>query len=483
MGLIELIAMLAMVCLNGVFAGYEIALASINIGRLQLLLRDNRAGAKAALYMKQNMEGSLATMQVVITLLGAIAAAIGGAGAQQSIKPLLRDTFGLSSATAAWLAIALVVIPLTFITIMVGELIPKVFSMRHPEWVCLRLSPAMRWFSFAAWPAVWLFESSVQSMMTWGERRWGTRFDSRHKGEANELTELRAHAAYARATRLIGEKEEDIIVGAARLSSRMVREVMLPAAHISLLRIDAPMGECLVTAHLDMHTRFPVAERPHDPQSILGYVNFKDLVALMRLSQPHEASLRAVLRPLPSLRDSIPLSACLERLIREHTHIALVRSDAGEVVGLITLEDILEELVGDIQDEYDRLPVHAVPSGRAWVVGGGLSLARLRELTGIDLIAEFPSTAPSTLSSLPSQQEDVPADPVLALPDTADVPPQTTTAAPRNVSDWILAELHHVVRGGEIIDQPGLRVVVRKVRRQKVLESQIGRVSPPNEIV
>ena len=76
---------------------------------------------------------------------------------------------------------------------------------------------------------------------------------------------------------------------------------MLPAEHISMLNVGAPLGESLVTAHLDMHTRFPVAERPGDPQSILGYVNFKDLVALMRLSRPHDASLRAILRPMPSL--------------------------------------------------------------------------------------------------------------------------------------------------------------------------------------
>ncbi len=157
-----------------------------------------------------------------------------------------------------------------------------------------------------------------------------------------------------------------------------------------MLDVTRSLGENLVTAHLDMHTRFPVAERPGDPQTILGYVNFKDLVALMRLSVPHEASLRAVLRPMPTLGDDLVLTACLERMIREHTHIAVVRQSAGKVVGMITLEDILEELVGDIQDEYDRLPVHAVPSGWAWVVGGGLALPRLKELTGLDLASQPP---------------------------------------------------------------------------------------------
>ena len=443
MGIIALIIMAAMVIFNGVFAGYEIALAAVTVARLQVLVRENRAGAKAAMYMKENMEASLAAVQVAITLFGAIAAAIGGAGAAERIKPFLLNNLGLSPAASAILAIALIVLPLTFFMILFGELIPKVFSLRNKEWVCLRLSPVIRWFCFSVWPAVWLFEAAVMTLMAWSERRWRPRMDSSVKREAAELQELRAHAAYARASRLIGEREESIILGAARLSSQTVREIMLPAEHIGMLDVNASMGENLVTAHLDMHTRFPVAERPDDPQTILGYVNFKDLVALMRLSQPHGVSLRAILRPMPSLREELVLTACLERLIREHMHIALVRDAAGKVVGMITLEDILEELVGDIQDEYDRLPIHAMPSGWAWVVGGGLPLARLKEIADVDLTADLAAAAPA--------------------------------GGVRNLSDWIVGHLDKPVHGGDIIQRGGVRVVVRKVRRQKVLEAQVGK--------
>ena len=201
MGIIELVIIVAMVIFNGVFAGYEIALAAVTIARLQILTRENRAGARAALYMKENMEASLAAVQVAITLLAALAAAIGGAGATESIKPFLRQSFGFSSSMAAVLAIAVVVVPLTLFTIMFGELMPKVFSLRNKEWVCLRLSPVMRWFCFSVWPAVWLFEGAVMALMTWSERRWRPRMDSSTKREAIELLELRAHAAYARACR------------------------------------------------------------------------------------------------------------------------------------------------------------------------------------------------------------------------------------------------------------------------------------------
>ncbi len=218
MGIVELLMMVVMVLFNGVFAGYEIALASVTIARLQVLLQENRAGAKAALYMKQNMEASLATVQVAITLLGAIAAAIGGAGAAESIQPYLHDGFGLSSTMARVLAIIVVVVPLTIFTIMFGELVPKVFSLRNKEWVVLRLSSVMRWFCFSVWPAVWLFEGAVMTTMAWGERRWRPRVNPAAKFEAAELLDLRAHASQARALRLIGAREENIILGAARFS-------------------------------------------------------------------------------------------------------------------------------------------------------------------------------------------------------------------------------------------------------------------------
>jgi putative hemolysin len=432
---IEWIVIAAMVALNSVFAAYEIALASVSLARLQLLVRENRTGARAAVWMKENMEASLAAVQLGITLVGATAAATGGAGATEMIAPYF-ERMGLSSGWAEFLAIATVVVPLSAVTILLGELFPKVFALRNKEWVCLRLSPEMRWFSFAVWPAVWLFESVVTGMMSWGETRWQAKLDRHAASEAAELGELRAIAALARTSRLIGGREENIIIQAARLSSRPVVEIMLPVEHIATLNLSGTMADSLVAAHMDMHTRFPVCERDGDRQSIMGYVNFKDIVAQLKLS-PREPSLQSILRPIPNFSDDAPLSACLGRMIREHTHIALVRDPAHRIVGMITLEDILEELVGDIQDEFDRLPAHVVASGRSWVVGGGISLPRLKELTGIDLACDQPPTEAVTLN------------------------------------DWVAGHVGRTVCGGDVIERNGRRVLVRKIRRQKVLEAQV----------
>ncbi len=441
--LFELLVILLMIGFNSLFAAYEIALASVTIARLQVLARENHRGAKAALYMKENFEASLATVQLGMTVLGAIAAATGGAGAEEKLAPFFRHWLGVSPGFSEFLAIAVIVVPLTLLTLFFGELVPKVFAIRNKELVCLRLSPGMKWFTFSVWPAVWLLENAVMAIMNWNERRRKNGSLDLHRAESAEFQSLRASAALARASRLIGERQEKIILHTAHLSGRPVREIMLPAEFISMLDVGATLDESLITAHLDMHTRFPVAQNPGDPQSIIGYINLKDLLALMRLTRGEEPTLRSILRPFPRLSDSTPITASLERMIREHTHIALVVDAADKVLGMITLEDILEEFIGEIEDEYDRLPAHVIHSGRAWVVGGGISLQRLKDVTGVDLATDPP-------------------------------PPASGYPGATTLSNWFSGHLGRPIRGGDELTRNRVRVVVRKIRRQKVLEAQVG---------
>jgi putative hemolysin len=429
---IELLVMGAMIAVNSVFAGYEIALASVGAGRLQRLVDEGRRGAKIALHMKQNIEASLAVVQLGITLVGVIAAAVGGAGAEETMAPGLEASLGVSEDVSEILAIALVVLPLTVVTIIFGELIPKVFALRNAERVTLALSPVMRWFSLSVWPAVRLFESIVMGVMALGQGRTVAEAAK----ETAALQDLRASAALARASRLIGRREEGIILGATALRTRPVREIMLAAEQIRMLAADATLADALIAAHLDMHTRFPVVERPGDVQSAAGYVNVKDIIAVMHLS-PEEPSLRAIVRPLLSFEAERSIADCLEQLMHQHTHIALVRDAGGRVVGMVSLEDIIEELVGDIEDEYDRLPAHLVGSGPSWVAGGGVSLERLKATTGLDLEADAPAPGARTLSG------------------------------------WVAGHLGRAVRGGDVIARPSVRIAVRKVRRGKVQEAQL----------
>ncbi len=177
---------------------------------------------------------------------------------------------------ARFLAVAVIVLPLTVVTIIFGELVPKVFALGNREWVCLRLSPLMEWFSWCVWPAVWALETSVSLIVRVGERQWKGR---RGDASAPALQELRAIAALARTSRLIGRREEGIIVSAARLSSTTLEAIMLPVAYIRYLYVEDSLDEALAAARHDMHTRYPVTDRKEDPQRFIGYANFKDIVA------------------------------------------------------------------------------------------------------------------------------------------------------------------------------------------------------------
>jgi putative hemolysin len=434
--------MFAMVMANSVLAAFEIALASVTLGRLQVLKDQHRRGAKAAVHMKDNMESSLAVVQLGITLVGAVAAAVGGAGAEDSLSPLIQQSWHVSGVMADVLAIVFIVAPLTVVTIVFGELVPKVFALKNAEWMVCTLAPAMFVFTICVWPAVWLLETATTLVTDFLESLWfrGTG----KKSEGSHLQELRAIATLARSSRLITAREEKIIVSAAKFSSRTIKEIMLPAKHISMMSSANTLSECLIAAHMDMHTRFPVTERSGDPQGIVGYVNFKDIVSVLR-TNPRNPSLRAILRPILSFDDDTYIAVCLERMIHEHSHIALVRSDEGQVIGMITMEDIVEELIGEIEDEHDKLPNHVVGYEDSWVVGGGVDLARLRELTGVDLTTDLPE-------------------------------PHV-----RKLTEWVTGHLGKAVTGGEIVERPGFRVVVRKSRRQQVQEAQVSLIEKEEE--
>lgn len=156
-------------------------------------------------------------VQLGITIVGAVAAATSGAGAEELLEPVLRG-WGGSETASQFLAIAIVVALLTVVTIVLGELVPKVFALRNKEWVCLKLSPAMQWFSFSVWPAVWCLDRTVTGVVKWGEHGWGGP-DEEGTVEAT-IQDLRAAASMARMPRMIGRREEEIIVSASRLAAQ-----------------------------------------------------------------------------------------------------------------------------------------------------------------------------------------------------------------------------------------------------------------------
>lgn len=438
MSLTTLLVILAMLLANALFAAYELALASVRVNRLKALAEQRRRGAATALKMKNRMEGSLAVVQLGITLVGAIAAAAGGASAEEDLGPWLAARLAVPEYWADLLALAMIVIPLAGITIIAGELIPKVLAIKNAEFVCTLLSPAMWVFNLLVYPAVWLLEGVTKAFVVLVERAFPSQQGDDHQ---TGLHELRAQVNVLRASQAIGMQEERIILQASRLSSMKVGDIMMPEDDIVMVLADAPLSENLVIAHMDLHTRFPVTARRGDPQAIIGYVTFKDMVLLAK-THPGNPILREIVRPLISLAADLRLSEALRRMTAEHQHLALVRSDGGRVAGMITQEDIFEELVGDIQDEFDRLPKHISPAGQQLVVGGGVTLAHLRT--------------------------------TLQRPDLSAAMPPTTT-----LNDWLNHSREDPLKGGDMVVVDGVWAQVRKVRRRRITEALLDPLGDP----
>jgi putative hemolysin len=431
---------LVMLLFNGMFAAYELALASVRVDRLRMLAERKRPGANSALRMKGNMEGSLAVVQLGITLVGTIAAAAGGASAEGELAALLKSQLQLSEYYADLLALVCVIIPLAALTIVIGELIPKVLALKNPETVCTLFSPLLELLTIFVYPAVWVLEAATGVMVSLIERLLpASKNDDHHMG----LHELRAQVNMLRASQVIGLQEERIILQASKLSTMKVRDIMLPEDDIVMVLADAPLSENLIIAHMDLHTRFPVTIRKGDTQSILGYVTFKDMVLLAK-THPGNPVLREIVRQIISLPEEMALSDALKRMTAEHHHLALVRGAGGKVVGLVTQEDIFEEFFGDIQDEFDRLPRHISPSGTQLVVGGGVSLGQLREaLKRADLGRELPAGA--------------------------------------TLNDWLNHGREDHLKGGDTVVIDGIWAQVRKVRRRRITEALLDPQGDPFE--
>jgi magnesium and cobalt exporter, CNNM family len=487
--LLELIVIGIVLALTAVLAAYETAISAVTHARLVALERANVRGAAAAVAMKSRIERSLAVVQLGMTFLSAIAGACGGASVEESFAPILEQRFGLSAGASHTLALVAVVIPLAALTVVFAELAPKVLAIRHRERVACLLSPAMRYLAEVLAPVATLLEGAVRRVLALASRLSGRR--GAPNPETTSLHELTAAAALARTAKLIGAREERIVSSAALLSSRTLGEIELPAADISMLSIDASLESALVQAHLDMHTRFPVARDPKDPQTIEGYISFKDLVAQLKMAE-QSTGLRAIVRPIRRISRSTTIAKSLDILVKERSHIALVVGDDERVSGLVTLEDIIEELVGDIEDEYDRLPSFLTAAGDGWIVGGGLPLATLMKQLGLpvpDVRAKTASFAtdstvgaPAAISASASASGTAGGSSSATATATASRVGTATASAiaaasmtPASVADWVQQRLGHAPTGGESITADGILLLVRKLRRKRLAEAFVRR--------
>jgi CBS domain containing-hemolysin-like protein len=203
-------------------------------------------------------------------------------------------------------------------------------------------------------------------------------------GQPSTTEEIRALASMARLSSEISGLQEYVIRGASRLSQTKIRQVMIPVEQVSFLSTSQSLEQALTSAENDSHTRFPVC-KGIDRCEIVGYVNFKDMVTLAR-KKPDSPSIESVLRSIPFISPDDSVADRLRTFIEQHIHIAAVKDEKGQVLGLVTLEDLLEEVVGEVEDEFDRLPrdIQQVPPN-TWIAGGGVPISQVAVKLEINL--------------------------------------------------------------------------------------------------
>jgi magnesium and cobalt exporter, CNNM family len=413
---------------NGFFSGSEIAILSIRRSRVEQLIAEGSRGARWVKHLQDNMDRFLATVQIGVTLMGTLAGVIGGYLASRYLEPLFH-----SSGLAGWIpsgveATFVVGAMIVYVELILGELVPKALALRFTDTVAV----------IVAWPLDMMarFSRAMIAFITASTRAVLYLFRIRDPGHRTFVSEeeIKHLVKEGREQGVLDQTEEELIHSVFEFSETPVKKVMVPRPKIFALDVNTPPEEVSRMMVESGFSRVPVYDA--SPDNMVGVVYIKDALRLMEKRQP--VVLRKIVHPVHFVPETKKVGELLKELQKRRTHIALVIDEHGSLVGLVTLEDVLEEIVGEIQDEYDweERPVEKLRDG-SLVVDGTVSAADLR------------------------QNYEVP------IPDSEDF---------ATVAGFMLDCLGAVPRGGEVVQVGDWRLTVVDVEKNRISKVKIDRV-------
>jgi putative hemolysin len=385
----ELLFILLLILANGLFAGAEIAIISVRKTRVRELCEEGRGSARALARLRETPESFFATVQIGITVVGATAAAFGGARVARALTPYF--THALGEQYAEDVALALIVAGISYLTVVFGELVPKSLALRAAERYGLLVARPLLVLSRVSRPLVWLLTATSNIVLrTFKDRT--TFAESRLSKE--ELQQLVDEAATAGD---LDPRAGEIAYRALDFGDVRVGSLMVPRPEMVVLHQEATRDQIREWLVRSGHSRVPVHRGV--PEEVVGYVTSRDLIAL--LATDDERAIRDILREALFVPEVRLAADVLEDMQRTRDHLALVVDEQGSVVGLVTLEDLIEELVGEIFAEHEtpverivrepdggilvlgRVPVHEInrelgielPESKTWLTIGGLVTA------------------------------------------------------------------------------------------------------------
>jgi len=373
----ESLIVLVLILANGFFSGAEMAIVASRRGRLRQMADAGDAAARTALDLASNPDRFLPTVQIGITLVGTLAAAYGGDRLVSHLADWLGSILPPGMAGAARsIALTLFVALLSFFTLLLGELVPKRLALRRAEAIARAVAPAMHLFARVVTPLVWMMSWSTTAMLfLFGAHK--------QDGPTVSVDDIEHLLEAGRAEGILEPVEQAVATEALRLGERTVRDIMRPRIDLDALDIATPPGEVLGAIAMAGYSRLPVYDGSLD--HILGYVALKDVLRQNWMGWPIE--LRKILRKALFVPETMPLDRLLEMFQKEKNQLAIVLDEYGGTEGMVTLEDVLEELVGEIHSEHrsDRETPFVDRGDGSWLVDGGAGVEALAEVFGLRL--------------------------------------------------------------------------------------------------
>jgi putative hemolysin len=371
----ELMIIVALILANGVFAGAEIAIVSLRRTRLQQLVEQKRAGAQALAALRSEPERFLATVQVGITVVGTTAAVFGGSTMARHLEPLVARVPWLTE-HAEEVALGIVVALVSYLSLILGELVPKSLALRVGEIYALLIARPLLALAWFAKPIVWFLTASSNVLL----RPFSDRTNFMEAQISKE--ELLQMVDEAGKSGAVHEHTSELASRAFEFDKLKLNEVMIPRNRIDALPKNATVPQIRIFLLEERRSRIPVYDSSVD--NIVGYVSAKDIVSIAW--EGKLVVLQDVLRPIKFFPETVLAAEVLRFMRREHQRIAVALDEHGGVSGLVTFEDLLEELVGDVfsEHEMDREAIRREPDG-SLVVRGDVPLRDLNREAGLDL--------------------------------------------------------------------------------------------------
>ena len=368
----EILVVVVLTVINGVLAMSELAVVSSRPARLKVLSDQGSRGAATAQRLADNPGRFLSTVQIGITLVGVLSGAFSGATLGTRLSDWLRDEQGFSNAVADGVGVGTVVVAITYLSLIIGELVPKQIALRDPERVAARVAPAMALLAKIGSPLVWLLDISGKTVLALLGQ----------KGESEEKVteeEVRTIIAEAETAGVLERDEREMISGVMRLADRSARALMTPRREVEHLDLADSPAEIRAQLRATRRSRLPVQDGEAD--SIIGVVTVKDMFDAFSDGDGRE--LRSMVQQIPVVLDTTGALDVLRAIRASPVHMALVFDEYGHFEGIITSSDVLEAITGAFQEEDDSEPAVVTRSDGSYLVAGWMQVDEFSHELGI----------------------------------------------------------------------------------------------------